>query len=362
MPQDHYTTLGVDKSASQDEIKKAFRKLAHKHHPDKQGGDEEKFKKINSAYQVIGDEKKRQQYDQFGHSAYENAASGGGADGFNGFSGGAGSGSAWGGQGFNINMDDLGDIFGGMFGGGGSRRQKARGQDIQIDLDLTFKEAIFGVEKEISLTRNVECQRCSGTTAEPGTELKTCSDCNGNGVRMTQHQTVLGVIQQKTTCTTCDGRGEIPETICTSCRGQGTERETSTISVRIPAGVDNGAVMRVGGQGEAIKNGQTGDLYVNLHVEHDKRFQREGSTIISEAQIGFTQAALGDKIEVSTVDGKVDLKIPVGTQSGSKFRLKGKGVPTRHGRGDQYVIVEVVTPKKLSRGQKKLLAELDLKM
>lgn len=362
MSNDHYKTLDVEKGASQEEVKKAFRKLAHKHHPDKPTGDEEKFKEINAAYQVIGDEEKRKQYDQYGHAAYEQAGQTGGAPG-------GGFGGFGGGQGFNINMDDLGDIFGGAFGfsggaGPGSAwggRKKAKGSDIQVDMDLTFKEAVFGVDKEISLHRNSTCERCGGTSAEPGTSLKTCNDCNGEGVKVVQHRTVLGVIQQKTACTTCDGNGEIPQTHCTSCNGDGISKDRSTISVSIPAGVDNGAVLRVSQQGEAIKGGQAGDLFVRIHVSKEKGFERHGSDIVSHAEIGFTQAALGDKIDVETVDGPVELKIPAGTQSASKFRLKGKGVPMRHGRGDHYVIVDVVTPKKLGRKEKKLLEELDLR-
>ncbi len=353
MAKDYYKILGVDKGSSQEDIKKAFRKLAHQYHPDKAGGDEAKFKEANEAYQVLGDEKKRGQYDQFGAAAFD------GSGGFGGFSGGAGPGSAWdfsGGAGF----EDLGDIFGNLFGGGRGRQER-RGSDIQVDMDITFKDSIFGVNKEVELIKTDTCDRCGGTGGEPGEGMETCKDCDGNGVQMGVQRTVFGNVQTKRTCATCQGTGEIPKKICTSCQGQGTQRKKQTLTVTIPGGVENGSMLRVRGQGEAIKVGATGDLFVRLHVPHDTRFERDGATLISEATIGFTQAALGDTIEVETVDGLVDLKIPAGTQSGSQFRLRGKGVPHGRGRGDQLVVVNIKTPERLSREQKKLLEELDLK-
>lgn len=356
MAKDYYKTLGIEKNASQDDIKKAFRRLAHRYHPDKSGGDEAKFKEANEAYQVLSDEKKRAQYDQFGSASFDGSAGFGGQGfgGFSSFSGGAGSGFA--GQGF----EDLGDIFGDLFGGGRTRTRERRGSDIQVDMELTFKESIFGVQKDAELMKTVTCERCAGTGGEPGAGMETCKDCDGNGVQIGVQRTMFGNIQTKRTCETCQGTGEMPKKICTTCHGQGVDRKKQTFTVTIPPGVENGAMLRVRGEGEAIKAGRTGDLFVRLHVPKDRHFERDGATLISQATIGFTQAALGDTIEVETVDGPVDLKVPAGTQSGSQFRLRGKGVPHGRGRGDQIVVVNVETPTKLSREQKKLLEELDL--
>jgi len=345
MSKDYYNILGVEKGASDDEIKKAFRKAAHKYHPDKPDGDEAKFKEANEAYQVLSDSQKRSQYDQFGSDAFS------GAGGFGGFQGG---------QGFD--MGDLGDIFGDAFGfGGGRRRRTAQGKDVQVDLDLNFEEAVFGIDKEVSMTKPSKCERCGGTAAEPGTNLRTCRECDGKGVRLTAHRTILGTVQSRSTCHACAGNGEIPETSCTTCHGSGIETKKRTLNISVPSGVADGMVLRMRGEGEAIKNGAAGDLYVKLHVRADSRFERDGDKIITHATIGFTQAALSDTIEVETLDGKVDLKIPAGTQSGTQFRLKGKGVPHGRGRGDQIVIVEVKIPTKLSRSEKKLIEELNLK-
>ncbi|MEK7619871.1 MAG: molecular chaperone DnaJ [Patescibacteria group bacterium] len=361
MTKDYYKTLGVDKGASQDDIKKAFRKLAHQHHPDKAGGDEAKFKEANEAYQILSDEKKRAQYDQFGSAAFDGSAGFGGGQGFGGFSGFQGA----------AGFEDLGDIFGDLFGGGRGRSRERRGSDIQVDMELTFKESIFGVEKEVELIKAATCDRCAGTGGEHGAGMETCKDCNGNGVRVGVQRTMFGNIQTKHTCETCQGTGEMPKKICTTCHGQGVERKKQAFTVSIPPGVENGATLRVRGQGEAIKAGHTGDFFVRLHVPTDRHFERQGTTLISEATIGFTQAALGDTIEVETVDGSVDLKIPAGTQSGAQFRLRGKGVPHARGpafagamagkRGDQIVVVNVETPTKLTREQKKLLEQLDLR-
>lgn len=352
MAKDYYKILGVEKNATQDDIKKAFRKLAHQYHPDKAGGDEAKFKEANEAYQVLSDEKKRAQYDQFGSSAFDGSAGFGGGQGFggfdfSGFKGGAG-------------FEDLGDIFGEMFGGR-SRTRERRGSDIQVDLDLTFKESIFGAQKDIDLTKVDTCERCSGTGGEPAEAMETCKTCDGNGVVIGVQRTILGNVQTKRMCETCQGVGKVPKKSCATCRGEGVERRKQKLTVSIPPGVENGAMLRVRGGGEAIKAGSAGDLFVRLHIPRDARFERDGATLISRSRIGFTQAALGDTIEVETVDGVVDLKIPPGTQSGSQFRLRGKGVPHGRGRGDQIIVVNIETPTKLSREQKKLLEELDLK-
>jgi molecular chaperone DnaJ len=353
MSKDFYKVLGVEKGASKDEIKKAFRALAHKYHPDKQGGDEAKFKEINEAYQVLSDEQKRAQYDQYGQTF-----DGGDGPGFGGFGGGQGFG------GFNVNFEDLGDIFGDFFGGGSSngRRGTYRGRDIQMDIKLTFKESIFGVEKEISVNKQNDCERCGGNGAEPGTTMKTCGTCSGAGYTVHTRHTMFGAMQSKVACEVCDGRGEVPEKVCTDCHGEGTVYGQKTIRVNIPAGVEQGNRIRVRNHGEAVKGGEAGDLYLVLHVTHDPRFERAGDNLIVRKNIGFTQAALGDEVEVDTIEGKVKLKIPAGTQSGDKLRMKQKGVPNSRGRGDQIVMVQVETPKKLSRQQRNLLEELNLKI
>lgn len=348
MAKDYYTTLGVEKNATPDEIKRAFRKLAHQWHPDKAGGDVEKFKEINEAYQILGDAAKRQKYDQFGSAAFEGFAGQPGA-GFGGFD--------FSGAGF----EDLGDIFGDMFGfsgRGGRRRGRARGADVQMDVDLTFEEAVFGIDKDFTLTTQVVCERCAGSGGEPGSGVKTCATCGGSGVRVTVQRTMLGNIQARSACPTCSGEGKIVEKPCSSCRGAGIERKRRTVTVHIPEGVDDGNVMRLRREGEAVKGGEAGDLYLRLHVAPDRRFVREGSSIRSEARLSFTQAALGAEIDVETIDGTVALKIPPGTQSGAEFRLRGKGVPEGGKRGDHFVTVRVVTPQKLSKKQQQTLREL----
>lgn len=354
MPKDYYHILGIERNASQEEIKKAFRKLAHEYHPDK-GGDEAKFKEINEAYQVIGNPEKRKQYDQFG-SGFEQF---GGNQGFNG--------QGFGGFDFSgfANMEDLGDLFGDFFGNTQTRRgrpaRKPQGQSIEIDVDLPFVESVFGVEKNISVRKRNACDRCGGIGAEPGSSLKRCAKCNGSGTQTRTQRTVFGVFQNTQTCEDCQGKGEVPEKNCLACHGEGVEQKKSELTIQIPAGVEEGNTLRIRGQGEAVKNGAPGDLFVRIHVATDRRFAREGSTIFSEHAIGFTQAALGDSIEIETVDGKVELTIPAGTQSGAQFRLRGKGVPLSRGRGDHLVTVHVKTPGRLSREQKKKLEDLNLR-
>lgn len=352
MAKDYYKTLGVEKNASQDDIKRAFRKLAHQYHPDK-GGEEAKFKEINEAYQVLGDEKKRAQYDQFGSGAFDGSGGfpGGGFGGFNG-------------QGFDPNMfGDLGDIFSSFFGGAqGGGHRRAKGQDLAVEISLSFKESVFGTEKEIPLAKNYTCDRCGGVGAEPGTGMKKCHTCNGQGFTIAAQRTLFGTVQTRVACTTCHGRAEVPEKSCTECTGKGTVHRKKTIRVEIPAGVEDGMQIRVRGQGEALGGGETGDLYIHVRVQQDSRFERDGDTIYVTKPVGFTQAALGDEVDIDTVDGKVKMKIPPGTQSGEELRLRGKGVPnSRGGRGDQIVIVQVVTPKKLSREERELLEELNLR-
>jgi molecular chaperone DnaJ len=352
---DYYEVLGVSKSASADEIKKAFRKAAVKHHPDKAGGDETKFKEINEAYEVLKDQQKRQRYDQFGHAGVGgNAGSGAGAGGnpFEGF----------GGQGAHFDFGDggLGDIFGQFFGGGQQqRRGPARGRDVETTLSLSFEQAIFGVEEQIELDMDDECSHCHGTTVEPGHSMKTCPTCKGAGQQARVMNTIFGQIQQAVTCETCKGRGSIPEKVCTVCHGKGTERRKQKMTLKVPAGIDDGSTIRLKDRGEAIGGGERGDLYVHIRVRAHKKFTREGDIILSEEHISMIDAALGTEIDVETVDGNVRMKIPAGTQSGTDFKLSSHGVPhMRSGtRGAHIVSILVDTPTKLSKKQKELLEE-----
>ena len=356
---DYYEVLGVGKNASDDEIKKAFRKLAVQYHPDKEGGDEAKFKEANEAYEVLKDAQKRQRYDQFGHAGV-GGASGGGDGGGNPFGGGF----DFNGQNFNFDFGDggLGDIFGSFFGGGrngGQQQQAQRGRDIQVNVTLTFDEAVFGVERELSISIEDICEHCGGNGAEPGHELKVCPTCKGAGQQMRVMNTMFGQIQQAVTCPTCEGKGKIPEKACTVCRGKGTVRRDQSIKVKIPAGVDDGATIRLTGRGEAVAGGQKGDLYVALRVKAHKKFTREGDLILSEEHISMIDAALGTEIDVQTVDGMVRMKIPSGTQSGTDFKLSGHGVPHMRSdsRGAHIVSIIVDTPKKLNRKQRELLQQ-----
>lgn len=353
---DYYDILGVKKDASADEIKKAFRRKAVELHPDK-GGDEKAFKEVNEAYEVLKDKEKRQRYDQFGHAGVGGNSGGfSGGNPFEGFGGFSGQ---------NINFDfggGFGDIFDGIFGGGFSRSrssQKPRGRDIEVEVNLSFKDAIFGTETTISLNIDDDCDHCEGSGAEPGHGMKKCPDCSGSGQQTRVTQTLFGPIQQTVTCPTCDGRGEVPEHDCSVCGGRGISRKKQDITLKIPAGIDDGATIRLSGRGEAIKGGDKGDLYVNIHVKADKKFTREGDLILSEEKISMVDAALGAEIEVETIDGPLTMKIPAGTQSHTDFKLSGHGVPHLRAerRGAHIVTIVVETPTRLSKKQKDLLRE-----
>lgn len=354
---DYYEVLGVSKSASDDEIKKAFRKLAVKYHPDKEGGDEAKFKEINEAYEVLKDKQKRNRYDQFGHAGVGGAASGGGNP-FEGFqNGGQNIHFDFGGAGFG----DLGDIFGSFFGGGNrsSGPHQNRGRDVEASVTLDFKESIFGTEKTISLNVDVTCDHCKGDGAEPGFDMKECSTCHGSGQEVNVINSLFGPIQQAQTCHTCHGRGKVPEKNCIECGGKGVKREKQDVKVKIPAGVDEGSAIRIAGRGEAVRDGTAGDLYVAIHVKPDKKFTREGDLILSEETISMVDAALGCELEIETIDGELTMKIPAGTQSGTDFKLSGHGVPhlRGNGRGSHIITVSVETPSKLTKKQRELLEE-----
>lgn len=346
---DYYEVLGVGKNASADEVKKAFRRLAVQHHPDKEGGDETKFKEVNEAYEVLKDQSKRQRYDQFGHAGVGGAAGGGNpfGGGFGGFEG----------QNVNFDFGNLGDIFGSFFGGGPRQHEANRGRDVEVNITLDFEEAVFGSEQELNVTLDDTCDHCKGTMTEPGHELKTCPTCNGSGQVVQVMRTIFGNIQQASPCTTCKRTGKVPEKECTKCHGKGTERKSQAITLKVPAGVDDGAVIRLRERGEAIANGQKGDLYVNVRVKAHKQFTREGELILSDEHISMVAAALGTEIDVATVDGPVRMKVPAGTQSGTDFKLSGHGVPhlQRETRGAHIVTVVVDTPTKLSKRQRELL-------
>lgn len=352
---DYYEVLGIGKDASADEIKKAFRKLAVEHHPD-QGGDEAKFKEANEAYEVLKDQAKRQRYDQFGHAGVGTSASSDGGNPFAGF----------GGQGQEMHFDfgdlGLGDIFSSFFGGdagGGHRGGQKRGHDVETAIELTFEEAVFGIEKELRIRMHDNCEHCKGSRAEPGYELKTCDVCKGAGQVVQGIRTPFGVINQAAVCKNCQGSGRVPEKLCTVCGGKGTKDTQQTIKLKIPAGIDDGATIRLHERGEAVAGGKKGDLYVHMRVKPHKRFTREGNLILSEEKLSMIDASLGTEIEVDTVDGPVKMKVPAGTQSGTDFKLSGHGVPhVKSGsRGAHIVTIIVETPTKLSKKQKELLEQ-----
>lgn len=355
---DYYEVLGVSKGATDDEIKKAYRKLAKQYHPDLHPGDkecEEKFKELNEAAEVLGDPEKRKKYDQFGHAAFDpNAGFGGGAGGgFGGF------GDFGGFGGFGDIFGDLGDIFG--FGGGSSgarRNGPQRGESVRVGVTLTFEEAAFGCKKEVSVGRVEECPDCHGSGCAEGTTAETCPDCGGTGTVRTTKRTPFGMVQSSGPCSRCGGSGKIIHQPCPTCRGKGAVRRNKKITVNIPAGIDDGQTISLKGQGSAGANGgPAGDLLVTVAVRDSDKFERDGTSVLSSVELSFAQAALGADLQVDTIDGKVKLTIPEGTQSGTVFRLRGKGIPFLRGsgRGDQYVTVNVAVPKNLNAHQKEAL-------
>jgi molecular chaperone DnaJ len=364
---DYYEVLGLKKGASEDEIKKAFRKMAMKYHPDKNSGNkeaEERFKEINEAYSVLSDPEKKSKYDRFGHAGVDPNAGFGGGSGFGGFSG-----TGFGG------FDDIFDMFGDMFGGsgfggfgGGSRAGQQRranhptkGRDLQKAITITFEEAAFGTKKEIELTKFVQCKTCKGQGTKPGTSKTTCPKCGGSGQVTQLQKTPFGQFQSVTTCDQCGGTGQIIEEPCPDCKGTGKVRKTVKISIDIPAGVDNDSVIPIRGQGEPGNNGgPAGDLYIVISVKSHHLFKRQGDDLYIEMPISFEQAALGAELIVPTLDGKVSYKIPAGTQSGTTFRLKDKGIKhlRRDSKGDLYVKVHLEVPTKLNSKQKKAITEM----
>ncbi len=351
---DYYKALGVSKNASQSEIKKAYYKLAHKYHPDK-GGDKEKMKEINEAFQVLSDKEKRNQYDRFGHVS-ENGGPGSGF-GFN-----------WGdfSSDPNINFDDLGnigDIFEDFFGfRKGGKKDFKRGQDIRVDIEIPLAETLKDTKKEITLKKYVTCSRCQGKGAEPGTSVKECFSCRGTGRVQQVRRTFLGSITQWGVCPECKGEGYIPEKPCNVCKGEGRVKEEEKIEFVVPAGIDTNQIFKVEGKGHAgRKGGRAGDLYIRIMVKNHPYFERKGDDLYTTAKISFSQAVLGDKIEIFILENKkIELKVPSGTQSGKVLRISKKGIPhfSGYGRGNLYVKLQIDTPRRLTREQKELLEKL----
>lgn len=345
MAKDYYNILGVSKGASKEEIKKAYKKLAKKYHPDVNKDDpeaEQKFKEANEAASVLGDEKKRQQYDNMGHDAFRSGAQSGG---FN--------------QDFS-GFGDVNDIFDMFFGGGfsGARRpRKPRGEDLRTDITITLEEAATGVAKDIKIRKRTPCTACDG---KGGSKVETCETCGGHGVVKQQKRTPFGIFQSTGACPHCHGQGEQVSDICSSCDGAGTKAETKTLRIDIPAGIADNSQLRVAGEGDAVARGTTGDLYIFVTVEEHPVFERDGDDILLEVPITFSQAALGDTIEVPTLGGKAKVKVPSGTQSHTTLRLRNKGMPSMHGfHGDQLITLIIKTPKKLNKQQEKALREFD---
>jgi molecular chaperone DnaJ len=356
MAKDYYNVLGVDKKASKDDIKKAFRKLAHKYHPDKGGTDESKFKEITEAYSILSDDKKRREYDAYGQ-AFAGGSTGaprGGQQGFGGFD------FSQFQQGFGQGAEfDFGDIFGDIFSGRGGRTQTPRGRDISIDLEVPFKDAVFGTSRTVLIAKVSTCTLCHGTGALPGTELETCKTCNGSGRVHETRNSILGQFTSVRACTACDGSGKIPKEKCTECKGHGVHRKQEEIKINIPAGIDNGEMIRMQGQGEAIKTGIAGDLYVKIHVKPHATFRREGSNLVMNLPVKLTDALLGTTVPIETLEGKtLEVKIPPMKRAEELLRVAGKGIPSEGGRGDLIIRLETALPQKLSGKARKVVEEL----
>ena len=364
---DYYNVLGVDKKANKDDIKKAFRKLAHKYHPDKGGTDESKFKEITEAYSVLSDDKKRREYDTYGQ-AFAGGSTGaprgeqrnpfGGFD-FSGCS--AGDGSASGGQwGFGQSAEfDFGDIFGDIFSGRGGKSQTPRGRDISIDLEVPFKDAAFGTMRTVLIAKVSKCNLCHGSGARPGTEPEICTTCNGSGRVHETRNSILGQFTSVRACTACDGSGKIPKEKCAECKGHGVHRKQEEIKINIPAGIDNGEMIRMPQHGEAIKTGIAGDLYVKVHVKPHATFRRDGLNLVMNLPVKLTDALLGTTVSIETLEGKIlEVKIPPMKRAEELLRVAGKGIPGEGGRGDLIIRLETALPYKLSSKARKVVEDL----
>jgi len=352
MSKDYYQILGIDRKANKEDIKKAFRTLAHKYHPDKKGGDEAKFKEVSEAYSVLSDDKKRAEYDAYGR-VFTGA---GGPSGFEGFDFSQYARAGANGAEFEF---DLNDIFGGFSDIFSEGRRPSRGRDISIDIELAFKESIFGVTRKVLITKDSTCSRCEGSGLEPNTKTKTCPTCNGKGQIVESRRSPFGVFSVTSTCSACRGRRVVPEKPCATCRGAGIERREEEITIAIPAGIDNGQVIRMGGLGEAVPGGAPGDLYVKIHVRPDRTFRKEGYNLVTELPIKITDALLGGEYRIDTFEGPTTVKVPPLRAPDEILRMKGKGVPMERGkRGDLLIRVRVEFPQKLSKEAEELLNKL----
>ncbi len=357
MSKDYYEILGVNKSASKDEIKKAFHKLAHKHHPDKNKGDDSKFKEVNQAYQTLSDDSKRAQYDRFGADGPQGFNPGGGGQGgfggfdFSGFQNG---------NGVEFDMGDLGDIFGDFFGGGGRGGGRAkRGRDISTEIDLSFEESIFGVTRKILLSKQSVCDICKGSGGKPGTKMDTCKTCNGNGQVREMKRSILGTFETRKTCDVCHGQGKTPSEKCSECSGKGVRNKQEEIELKVPAGINPGEMVRMTGMGEAIQGGTAGDLYIKVNIRSHSTFKRDGLNLHMDLPIKLSDALLGMEYDLKTLEGNtVEVTIPEGINHGELLRVKGKGVPSSRGRGDIIIRIKIDMPKKLSRKSKEIIEKL----
>lgn len=360
---DYYKILGVEKNASKEDIKKAFHKLAHKHHPDKKGGDEKKFKEINEAYQTLGDDSKRSQYDAYG----KGFQGGAGPQGFSGFGHGGGFGFDFGdifrNGGGSVEFDggNVEDLFSSFFGGGRSSHGKIkRGRDISVDILIPFSDSIFGVEKKISVNKISSCEICSGTGAKKGSAMVKCKVCNGAGKITENKRSFLGTFSTERVCDKCFGAGETPKEFCADCKGEGVLKKNEEILVKVPAGIEDGQMIRFSGRGEAVSHGNSGDLYVKIHVEKHPVWRREGYNLTTDLEIKLTDALLGATYKLQTIDGELDIKIPSGFSFGEILRVKGRGVPNERGggRGDIHININIKIPKKLSKKEEELISKL----
>jgi len=356
---DYYQVLGVTKAATEEEIKSAFRKLAHKYHPDKKGGDEKKFKEVSEAYSVLSDKKRRAEYDTYGKTFAGGGPQGG--QGFGGFdfsnfsAGGGQAGFGFGnGQAFEF---DLGDVFGEFFGGRAARAR--RGRDVSIDIELSFREAIFGTERRVLMAKQSMCTTCGGSGSKKGSKLITCASCNGKGEIRETRSSFFGTFTTSRTCPRCHGKGEVPETPCEICRGEGVMKREEEIRVVVPAGVENGEMIRMPRLGEAVAGGVAGDLYVKIHVREDRAFARDGNNLVTVLPIKLTDALLGGEYRIQSLDGEVPLSVPAGVMHGEMLRIRGRGVPSGRGaRGDLLVRIDIEFPKKLSKSARELIEKL----
>ncbi|MFA7191847.1 MAG: molecular chaperone DnaJ [Candidatus Paceibacterota bacterium] len=351
MAKDYYETLGIKKDASKDEVKKAFHKMAHKYHPDKNKGDDSKFKEVNEAYQTLSHDQKRAQYDRFGSEgpAGFGGGQGGGFGGGQGFGGFDFSGFAQGQGGMEFDMGDLGEMFGDMFGGGRRGAQNRRGRDLSTEIDMSFEESIFGADKAVKLSKQSSCAICKGTGAKVGTKMDECKTCNGQGQIREIKRSILGSFQSVKSCDTCTGTGKIPHEKCSECSGKGVLHKQENINVAIPAGLHNGETIRMTGYGEAMKGAPSGDLYIRLNVKPHKTYRRDGNNLMTDIHIKLTDAMLGTEYKLETLDGNLDIKIPAGVNHGELLRVKGKGVPNGSHRGDIIIRIQVKMPSKLSK-------------